>query len=142
MTLTTPTPARQTHCRRGHDLRLPGATKLKSDGAGKRYRLRCQACHLDRLARFRAAKKEEKRLAKNPELLDEDGGTDAARNSPYAVTRKQLEAAWGVPYKHWTLAQHRQHNLAMYRVLGWPEDHHTRPPSHLIVMTPSRRTPR
>lgn len=146
-------PPRRTVCQAGHDLTLPGATRITSKGVGKGRGRVCLLCLTQqRLAakqRRRDEQRQQHRLAREAfsqahalppeEQQDEDGATEAARNSPFAVTKRQLEQQWGVPYQHWTREQHQQHNLAMYRALGWPEDGPLRtvstrlPHSHAIL---------
>lgn len=143
-------PPRRTVCPAGHDLTQPGATRWMSKGVKKGGARVCLLCltrqRLEAKARRRDAQREQHKLAREAfsqahalpeeEQHDEDGATEAARNSPFAVTKRQLEQQWGVPYKEWTLAQHQQHNRAMYRILGWPDDGPVRtmptklPPAH------------
>lgn len=146
-------PPRRTVCDAGHDLTLPGATRITSKGVGKGRGRVCLLClrqrRLEAKRRQRDEQRERHRLAREAfsqahalpeeEQQDEDGATEAARNSPFAVTKRQLEQQWGVPYREWTLAQHQQHNIAMYRLLGWPDDGPVRmmptklPPTHAAV---------
>lgn len=119
---------RATACKAGHDLTIPGATRVYNRGPGKGYGRRCQQCEADKRvaaakAREQAKREEEARLDAEEDGVDlEDGGTESARNSPFATTKRQLEQEWGVRYAGWTLQQHQAHNVAMYRVLGWPDE--------------------
>lgn len=140
----------RTTCPDGHDLTLPGGTRVKSKGDGRYLRV-CAAC--DRMTRFqqrqqaakraaatRARRKEAEALAARevarmtgepapvdpPVAPEEDEDEERlgpnAKHSPYILTRRLLEQQWGVPIAQWTRAQHQQHNIAMYRMLGWPDE--------------------
>lgn len=144
----------RTVCAEGHDLTYPGATKVRSKGDNRYIRV-CVVC--DRATRYaqrrdaairaaatRIRKQEAARLAEQaveqlvgaPVTLppappeeedDEERLGPNAKHSPYILTRRLLEAEWGVPIARWTREQHQQHNVAMYRILGWPDDG---PPRH------------
>lgn len=119
------TPQPRTVCSRGHDLSVPGSTKLVRKDANSPFYRSCIQCITDKNIRKRLMAREQRRERKLI-ALEEEAGPEAQTNkmdmSPYGVTMRMLEKTWGVPSSRWTRQQHVEHTRAIYRAMGWPEN--------------------
>ena len=158
--LTVNPNAHATVCRKGHDLTLPGATKLIHPKDRNWYRA-CAICWKNRCVAKQRAKTERDRKARAERRAREqqframgvwDPGSEQdpaiARDavgsgpsikddkSPFSRSLVALEQHWGLPWAQWTKRHHEAHTRLMYRMLGWPE---SGPPSGHEAVSPRRK---